>query len=137
MLVGAGVHALAVGHGRIWTIDFNGRTVQATDPATGADGGVVALPSNPTALAVDEQAVWVLCRARHALVRVDPIAMECNARIEVGRGHGSIVADGDVWVTHSTDGTVTQVSADPSIAAVRTAAEAALGAIKGGLVGNG
>jgi tRNA A-37 threonylcarbamoyl transferase component Bud32 len=107
-LVAAGENALwAAGDRTLWRVDMSsGRAPRSS-----------RLPFVPAALAAGAGGVWLVDKAGHALVRVDPVKQTIVARIPVGRGPRAVAVGADsVWVADGTDATVSKV--DPARNAV-------------------
>lgn len=100
-------------------------TLVRIDPGSDAITGQVRLPSGtPTGNTVDTEAmavaagsIWIPSYFHNEVLRINPAAMQVTARINVGRGPGSIVTEGQsVWVVIQTDGFLDRI--DPATNAV-------------------
>jgi streptogramin lyase len=112
--VGGEPGAIALGGGRVWIADQNGRGVTAVN----SEGGRVyrrGLPpqSPDLRLAFGAHGLWVSIAGTGSVRRVDPADFSAGEPIRVGRGPAGVtVADGFVWVANSRSGTVSKV--DPA-----------------------
>ncbi|HET8815585.1 MAG TPA: protein kinase [Solirubrobacterales bacterium] len=110
--------AIALGGGRIWLADEDGKGITAVN----AEGGTVyrrGLPPQSPGLrfAWGAQGLWVSIADANGIRRVDPASLLASEPIRVGRGPAGItVAGGYVWVANSRSGTVSKV--DPSLRGV-------------------
>ena len=69
---------------------------------------------NPTAIAVSEDAVWVLESGGPSVSIISPDTSEVVKTIEVGNGpEGIAVGEGGVWVTDRFDGTLSRIDPEP------------------------
>lgn len=104
------------GSSGVWVISFWDSTVTHVDPATGQVIAVIQLqlptplvPGDdqflPSSIAVDESAVWV-STARGQLARIDPVANQVAAMIELPQESTGEVAAGPsgVWVAEGLQG---------------------------------
>jgi YVTN family beta-propeller protein len=109
---------IALGGGRVWVADNEGRGITAVN----ADGGRVyrrglGPHAEPLRLAVGAGGLWVSNASAGTVSRIDLDTLERTPAIPVGRNPAGVtVAHGLVWVANSRSGTVTKV--DPSIRAV-------------------
>ena len=109
---------IALGGGRVWVADEEGRGVTAVN----SDGGRVlrrGLPprAEPLRLAVGAGGLWASSATAGNVRRIDLGDLEAGEPIPVGRGPAGVtVAAGLVWVANSRSNTVSKV--DPSIHAV-------------------
>jgi DNA-binding beta-propeller fold protein YncE len=116
--IGGAPGPIALGGGRIWVADEEGRGITAVN----AEGGRVyrrGLPPHaaPLRLATGAAGLWVSNAASGTVRRIDLGTLAPGEQIPVGRGPaGLTVARGLVWVANSRSGTVTKV--DPSIHAI-------------------
>ncbi len=116
--VGGAPGAIALGGGRVWVADDEGRGITAVN----AEGGRIyrrGLPPQaaPLRLAVGAGGLWVSSASTGNVRRIDLGSLRVDAPIPVGRGPAGVtVAGGLVWVANSRGGTVSKV--DPSIHAV-------------------
>jgi DNA-binding beta-propeller fold protein YncE len=112
--VGGRPGPIALGGGRVWIADEDGRGVTAVN----SEGGRVlrrGLPPQTTNLhlAFGAHGLWVSIAATGSIRRLDPADFTSGEPIRVGRGPaGLTVADGLVWVANSRSGTVSKV--DPA-----------------------
>jgi YVTN family beta-propeller protein len=86
------------------------RAIQASPMERPADQGgsvtTITVGSQPTALTVDEDAVWVANSGDGTVSRIDPATDQLVATIDVGGQHSNIditSVDGAVWVTTAGD----------------------------------
>ena len=116
--VGGAPGPIALGGGRVWVADNDGRGVSAVN----AEGGRVyrrGLPplAAPLRLGVGAGGLWVSSASSGNVRRIDLGSLRVDPSIPVGRGPAGVtVANGLVWVANSRGGTVTKV--DPSIHSV-------------------
>jgi DNA-binding beta-propeller fold protein YncE len=109
---------IALGGGRVWVADEEGRGVTAVN----SDGGRVfqrGLPprAEPLRLAVGAGGLWASSATAGNVRRIDLGDLEVGEPIPVGRGPAGVtVAGGLVWVANSRSNTVSKV--DPSVHAV-------------------
>jgi len=89
---------IASGHGAIWIADAGRRGVVRFDPRAGRATRVEAVGGVPSALAVDDRAVWVSVQSGH-IVRLDPRTGAATGRVDVGgTPRGVASGEGRVWV---------------------------------------
>jgi DNA-binding beta-propeller fold protein YncE/predicted Ser/Thr protein kinase len=116
--VGGSPGPIALGGGRVWVADEEGRGITAVN----AEGGGVyrrglAPQAAPLRLGVGAGGLWVSSAASGNVRRIDLSTLRVDPPIPVGRGPAGVtVAGGLVWVANSRGDTVTKV--DPSILAV-------------------
>ncbi len=116
--VGGVPGAIALGGGRVWVADEEGRGVTAVN----SEGGRIyrrgmAPHAAPLRLAVGAGGLWVSSATAGNVRRIDLGTLEIGDPIPVGRGPAGVtVARGLVWVANSRSDTVSRV--DPSIHAV-------------------
>lgn len=116
--VGGAPGPIALGGGRVWVADEDGRGVTAVN----AEGGRVyrrglAPQAEPLRLAVGAGGLWVSSASSGNVRRIDLSTLRVDAPVPVGRGPAGVtVAGGLVWVANSRGDTVTKV--DPSIHAL-------------------
>ena len=116
--VGGAPGPIALGGGRVWVADDEGRGITAVN----AEGGRVvrrgvAPHSAPLRLGVGAGGLWVSSATAGNVRRIDLGTLQVDPSIPVGRGPAGVtVAHGLVWVANSRGGTVTKV--DPSIHSV-------------------
>lgn len=100
-------------------------TLLRVDPRSNTITGQLRLPSGtPTGNTVDTEAmtvavgsIWITSYFHNQVLRINPDTMQITARINVGRGPGSIITVGQsVWVVIQTDGFVDRI--DPATNAV-------------------
>jgi serine/threonine-protein kinase len=100
---------------------LTGNGLAAIDATTGIARAVTTFEVEPSGIAADDTAAWVVHFAAERVSRVDA-ATEEVAAIEVGGGPVSITTgnlgtdedpDRFVWVTHSADRTLWEIDADP------------------------
>jgi DNA-binding beta-propeller fold protein YncE len=109
---------IALGGGRVWIADEEGRGITAVN----SDGGRLyrrGLPprAQPLRLAVGAGGLWVSSASAGNVRRIDLGDLTVGEPIPVGRGPAGVtVAGGLVWVANSRSNTVSRV--DPSIHAV-------------------
>ena len=109
---------IALGGGRVWVADEDGRGITAVN----ADGGRVyrrglAPQASPLRLGVGAGGLWVSSASSGNVRRIDLGSLHVDPAIPVGRGPAGVtVANGLVWVANSRGDTVTKV--DPSIHSV-------------------
>ena len=119
--VGGAPGPIALGGGRVWVADEDGRGVSAVN----AQGGRVyrrglAPRAEPLRLAVGAGGLWVSSASTGNVRRIDLGDLRVDPAIPVGRGPAGVtVAGGLVWVANSRGETVSKV--DPSIQAVLAA----------------
>jgi DNA-binding beta-propeller fold protein YncE len=112
--VGGHPGPIALGGGRVWVADEEGRGVTAVN----SEGGRIyrrGLPPQTTnlRLAFGARGLWASIAGTGSVRRVDPADFSTGGPIRVGRGPaGLVVADGLVWVANSRSGTVSRV--DPA-----------------------
>ena len=98
--VGLGDQAqdIANGHGAIWIADAGRRSVIRFDLNANRSTRVEAVGGVPSALAVDERAVWVSVQSGH-LARLDPRTGAMTGRVDIGGApRGVASGEGRVWV---------------------------------------
>ncbi|HEX5929706.1 MAG TPA: serine/threonine-protein kinase [Solirubrobacterales bacterium] len=116
--VGGAPGPIALGGGRVWVADEEGRGVTAVN----SEGGRIyrrglAPHAAPLRLAVGAGGLWVSSATAGNVRRIDLGNLEVGEPIAVGRGPAGVtVARGLVWVANSRSDTVSRV--DPSIHAV-------------------
>jgi streptogramin lyase len=111
---------VAVGFGRVWVTNRNGR-ITALDPATGAvDGFPIAVGDDADDVWIGNDAVWAVALYGKTLVRIDPATRRVTGRLTTpGQASGVLAAAGSLWVSNYDLGTVTRV--DPAqMTAVKT-----------------
>ena len=109
---------IALGGGRVWLADLDGRGVSAVN-SEGASLYRSGLPPQAPGLrlAWGDHALWVAIADAGVIRRLDQGTLIAGEPIRVGRGPaGLTVAGGFVWVANSRDGTVSKV--DPSLRTV-------------------
>jgi virginiamycin B lyase len=73
---------------------------------------VIPVGTNPTAVAMGEDAVWVANIVDNTVSRIDPETNEVVATVPVGRNPGGIALNDDaVWVTNFAGATVSRIDA--------------------------
>jgi YVTN family beta-propeller protein len=81
----------------------------------GGRGEIVAaikVGGRPSAMALDEDVVWIANAGSDTVFRVDVATRTVNREIDVGRGPAGIaVAEGSVWVANSGERTVSRINA--------------------------
>ena len=98
--VGLGDQAqdIANGHGAIWVADAGRRSVTRFDLNANRSTRVEAVGGVPSALAVDDRAVWVSVQSGH-LARLDPRTGAMTGRVDIGgTPRGVASGEGRVWV---------------------------------------
>ena len=116
--VGGAPGPIALGGGRVWVADEEGRGITAVN----AEGGHIyrrglAPQAAPLRLAVGAGGLWVSSASSGNVRRIDLGSLQVDPAIPVGRGPAGVtVAGGLVWVANSRGDTVSKV--DPSIHAV-------------------
>jgi len=113
--------AIAAGGSGVW-VTFAGHTityVARIRPASGRFGPEGFPDGRPTAVAVDEDTVWVANgEDRSTISRVDPTTASAVETITVGRRPSAIaIGAGAVWVANRDDGTVSRVNPEASSSA--------------------
>lgn len=106
--------SIAFGFGSLWVTDVVADTVMRIEETTGEVERTIAVGRGPTAIAIDEQGVWVANFNDSTVSHIDP---ETNAAVGqavvVGGNPGGIAAGFDyIWVTRPDDGSVIRI--DPS-----------------------
>ena len=112
--VGGKPGPIALGGGRVWVADEDGRGITAVN----SEGGHVFRRGLPPQapdlrLAFGARGLWISIAPAASVRRIDPANVVAGEPIRVGRGPaGLTVADGFVWVANSRSGTVSKV--DPA-----------------------
>ena len=104
--------SLAEGFGYVWAATWDG--LVRIDPATGERDGVVPL-GKTTDVAVDRDHVWVITGPEEARVvaQVDPDSLRVTGEGFVGDNARALATgEGSVWVTNTSDGTLSEIDAD-------------------------
>ncbi len=89
---------ITIGHGAVWIADPTRDSVIRLDPVTGRSTAVEPVGGVPSALAVDDRAVWASVESGQ-VVRLDPATGAATGRAEVGGTPSGVAsAEGRVWV---------------------------------------
>lgn len=102
---------LTLAFGQLWAV-AEGRLVRIDLQSGQIDG---ELPfDDPSDVAADRQHVWVLDRGNQArAVQIDPDSLKVTGQGFVGNDPRSLaVGAGSVWVTNTTDGTISEIDPD-------------------------
>ena len=115
-VVPGGPGAIAAHGNAVWVAPSSGLLTRL-DPATGRSCIGVDPNAGPTAIAVDNGAVWLTDGEANNVTRIDPTGLQTP--IAVGNGPSGIaVGEGGVWVADSLDNTVVRI--DPTTRSVKT-----------------
>ncbi|MET0455403.1 MAG: protein kinase, partial [Mycobacterium sp.] len=110
--VGANPNDIIEAGGFLWTANMDDGTVTKIDPATG-DTEEISVGGDPIQLAATRGAVWAL-NYTDAVTHIDIDTGEVSEPIQAGPMpdvKGIAAGDGQVWLSHITDNTVTRIDA--------------------------
>jgi DNA-binding beta-propeller fold protein YncE len=101
---------VAVAMGYVWVTNNGDNSVSRVDPK-GPHVATIGVPSKPYGLHARADGIWVACYGDQSVVRIDPrTSRVAGDPIPVGLNPiGVDVAHGSLWVTNSTDRTVTRI----------------------------
>ncbi|MGH8601986.1 MAG: caspase, EACC1-associated type, partial [Gammaproteobacteria bacterium] len=110
--VGAEPNDVEVGEGFVWTANLSSDTISRVNPNDATDNQEIKVGGDPTLLEAAQGAVWVW-NYSDAITRVDARTGEVSQPIMSGTDapiSGIAVGGGYVWLSHSTNGTVTRIN---------------------------
>jgi hypothetical protein len=115
--VPAAPRLIAAGEGAVWAV--GGRTLWRIDPGARRIDAAIDLGFESVGLAAGRGGVWLVDKARDAVVKVDPSSDRRVTSVDVGDAPSAIAVGADaVWVANRDDGTVSRI--DPSRNTVRS-----------------
>ncbi|HKE78227.1 MAG TPA: hypothetical protein VKB54_02930, partial [Solirubrobacteraceae bacterium] len=108
--VGRKALRVAVAAGYVWVTNYGDDSVSRVNPK-GPHVATIGVPSKPYGIHARADGIWVACYGDQSVVRIDPKTSRVAGKpIPVGLNPiGIDVAHGSVWVTNSSDRTLTRI----------------------------
>jgi DNA-binding beta-propeller fold protein YncE len=108
--VGRKALRIAVAAGYVWVANYGDDSVSRVNPK-GPHVATIGVPSKPYGIHARADGIWVACYGDQSVVRIDPKTNRVSGKpIPVGLNPTGIdVAHGSVWVTNSSDRTLTRI----------------------------